>query len=454
MENQTSEMPKRLGSNENFTTPLAMPAASTALSKTSSRPWLAWTLLTSIWLGLILFFAAQLVAVDQMTWETAFTFALLDWGPWVVLSPLVLWFAHRVHIDGSNWRRTVPVHVLVGLLIAAGLEVGVRTAWEHGWMPRPRGPWTQRTFREDSATREGALRFSENTEPPRESFSPPLPPESRRTGENEPRRFGRRISVAGGGQFVRARLALPIYFLLVAAAHAITYHRRSLERERRALTAESQLASARLMALQNQLNPHFLFNTLNGISSLVYVSPEAADDMICSLSELLRSVLEVSERKEVSLREELQFIDRYLSIQRMRFADRLESHKEIPAELETALVPTLILQPLVENAVVHGIAAHSDKGIVTVRAERSGPRLIVTVSDTGRGAGQGTKQGDGSLVFSEGIGLTNTRARLAALYGNDSHLTLASSPSGGVIARLDLPYHAQGSAENSHPARR
>jgi len=181
---------------------------------------------------------------------------------------------------------------------------------------------------------------------------------------------------------------------------------------------------------------------------------EAADEMICALSELLRGVLDVSERKEVMLREELEFIDRYLAIQRMRFADRLESRTEIQPGVENALLPTLILQPLVENAVVHGIAAQAEKGVVTLRAERVGDRLVLTVSDTGRSADKAIQRPDGTLVFNEGIGLSNTRARLLALYGHDVHLSLKTSPNGGVIARLELPFHTEASHENSDSDRR
>ncbi|MCS6242734.1 MAG: histidine kinase [Opitutus sp.] len=244
-----------------------------------------------------------------------------------------------------------------------------------------------------------------------------------------------------------ARFAFPIYAVLIAASHALAYHEKSMERERRALLAEARAAESRLMALQMQLNPHFLFNSLNAVSSLIHENPRQADAMLCSVCDLLRSVLDSGERREVTLAEELALVERYLDIQRIRFADRLTLKLEINPDTLTAAVPTLLLQPLVENAIVHGIAPHTRPGLVTLRARLHGHRLHLEVADDGPGA-QTQHHLDprptpsaSSVASSGSIGLNNTRNRLAALYGDDHSFSLKTGP-GGALATVELPLRA------------
>jgi two-component sensor histidine kinase len=398
-------------------TPAALPAPSVA--QRWSSPLRVWALLTLLWIGLALISAAQMTLARELEWDLALRFASLDWAPWIVLSPVVLWFARRVHIDGGNWVRTVPLHLAGAVLVTAAAQFIAQGATITGALPMPAPPGPFELRRGD------ILIGTPPTFPPglRELGPPP---------HNLPR-------------FIRARFSIPIYCVIVAAAHAVAYHRRSLERERRALAAEARLTEARLMALQTQLNPHFLFNTLNAVSSLVRKQPDAADEMICALSALLRSVLARSEQREITLTEELSFIDRYLAIQRIRFSDRLEVRRHLEPAAEIALVPTLILQPLVENAIVHGIARHAGRGVLTLtaRAESDG-RLVVTVSDTGDGAPP-TRPPGTPFAARERIGLTNTRARLAALYGTAATFELTHAPEGGACARLVLPWRTAGS---------
>lgn len=370
---------------------------------------LRWLLLSAMWVLVAILSAAQNAAWHDLEWAFAFQVAVLDWGPWIFLSPIVIWFAQRVQINGRNWLRTVPLHLAGALAITAAVqavdEVAMFAIARRFVVLSPSSPPAQpKPGEAPGKARAGVARR------PR-----PPPPEVR---------------------FIRARFTVPVYCVLVAAAHAAIYHRRSLERERRALTAEARLAEARLIALQMQLNPHFLFNTLNAISGLVYTSPEAADEMICGLSELLRRVLAISERREVTLAEELDFVARYLAIQRIRFADRLDVQREVPPELHMALVPTLILQPLVENAILHGIALHAARGAVTVRARESDGRLLLSVHDkTERTDAPASPTGPGA----ERIGLRNTRERLAAMYGATARFKLAPAPEGGMSATIDLP---------------
>jgi len=240
--------------------------------------------------------------------------------------------------------------------------------------------------------------------------------------------------------FDRARFAVPIYWMLVAGAHAVAQQRRSVERERRALRAEALLAEARLMALQAQLNPHFLFNTLNTITQLVYDNPEAAEEMITSLSELLRAVLATQHRREVTLDEEIELLERYCAIQKVRFADRLSIEYDIEPSAANVAVPTLLLQPLAENAIKHGITPDRAPGRVCIRAHtKKQNTLCIEIADTG-GRPEGAPDEAGkNLEFHEGVGLANTRARLETLYPGRHVFALERAAEGGVLVRIEIP---------------
>jgi LytS/YehU family sensor histidine kinase len=182
-----------------------------------------------------------------------------------------------------------------------------------------------------------------------------------------------------------------------------------------------------------QLNPHFLFNTLHAVSALVERDPAGVRRLVARLSALLRHVLDSGGRQEVTLAEELAFLRDYLDIQQVRFQGRLQVSESIPDDLLGAMVPNLILQPLVENAIVHGLGRVEGCGRIDMAAVRRGAALVLTVRDNGPGL-----QRNGSGV---GVGLSNTVARLAGLYGDEATLVLGSTDEGGVEARIELPYH-------------
>ncbi len=227
---------------------------------------------------------------------------------------------------------------------------------------------------------------------------------------------------------------LVAYAAIVALVHALVYHRAHRAREIRAARLEARLSRARLEVLRLQLQPHFLFNTLNSISALMATEVPAARRMIADLKELLRLSLERSGAQEVALRDELHLLQRYVDIQRVRFRDRLTVEYRVDPALLGVPVPRLVLQPLVENSIRHGLAPRSSPGRVEVRAERDGAALRLVVADDGVGLSAGGGQRDGA-----GIGLGNTRARLQGLYGERQSLEVRPTPGGGVTVEVRLP---------------
>jgi len=203
----------------------------------------------------------------------------------------------------------------------------------------------------------------------------------------------------------------------------------------RALELEKRLAQAKLQALQMQLNPHFLFNTLHSISSLMHKDVEAADTMITRLGDLLRAALAGAETQEVPLREELTLLELYLAVEQVRFGSRLSVKIDVAPDALEAQVPNLILQPLVENAIRHGIEPRARPGRIELRARRENGALTVVVSDDGAGL-------IGNAQIKEGIGLSNTRARLRELYGANHRFELLRSEQGGVRVEINLPFHS------------
>jgi two-component system, LytTR family, sensor kinase len=235
-----------------------------------------------------------------------------------------------------------------------------------------------------------------------------------------------------------------VYVAVLAAGFARNYFlnyrvrlTEAMNLKAQAAQLQAQLADARLSALRTQLNPHFLFNTLNAVSALVERDPRGVRRMIARLSELLRTSLDEADEPEVPLQRELTFVDRYLEVMQIRFQGRLHVRIHTEPEASAALVPNLILQPLVENAVKHGVSKMAGAGRIEIRAQRAGPRVLLTVIDNGPGLT------DGLLPPTEGVGLRNTRMRLAQLYGSDQSLTLRAGEGGGLVAEVSLPYHTQ-----------
>ena len=325
-------------------------------------------------------------------WHTYLVVWLTTAYAWAFLAPFVWWLARRMPIERRNWWRSAGIHLLWSLCFAL-IEEAL-----FAWITPVFGlPWFPRKF---AAT-----------------FRAVVP--------------------------IDFHLNVIIYWLIVGVQHSVGYYRRLLERERlssqlelRATQLENQLAQAKLSALTMQLHPHFLFNTLNAIVVLVRQHRvEEADEMLTNLSELLRQTLAGWDTQEVPLRREVELINLYLDIQRVRFQDRLTVETNLSPATLNALVPSLLLQPLVENAIRHGVSKSSAPVRIELKSRLRDSTLELQVCDNGPGL-----SGEGS---GDGVGLSNTRARLQQLYGERQSLLLAGLAGGGTIATVWLPYHAE-----------
>jgi len=394
-----------------------------------------WLLVLGLWALLVLAFTGQLVFSRGVPWTQALRISLADWFAWLFLAPAAAWLAFQFPLERDKFLLSVPVHIAGCILAVLCYELlvplrpfgeeapvlGPRFRFRGGQLPPGRGP--------------------NGRQPPA-----PLPPDSDDGPAEAPRlrptrpRAGLLHTASPTGRFfdqaiIHARFNIPIYWVIVSLAHALTYYRRSEERERKALELEARLSDAKLQALRMQLHPHFLFNTLNAISTLVHKDPEAADEMIGNLSELLRATLDTADQ-EIPLRQELAFLDRYLEIQQARFGEHLRVEKLIEADALDVPVPTLILQPLVENAIRHGIEPQVRSGVIQVEAKTENGALQLAVRDNGGGM----KHSGGN----EGVGLANTRSRLQQLYGTAAKLTFRSPADSGCSVELSIPlreYH-------------
>jgi two-component system LytT family sensor kinase len=338
------------------------------------------------------------VAFRGMDYVAAVTFP--QWYITVPLVPLALKLAHLFPLAPGRWRRSLMVHVPAG---AAWVVIQlVLSSWLCDFV------------------------FAPMTVPAAE-----LPPTFHDFGAN----MGRLMAT-----YFTTWLAF--YWLIVGAHHALFYLRRAVQRDReaselalRASQLEAGLATANLRALNMQLQPHFLFNTLNAISVLAAKGERAQTvRLIERMSDLLRMSLENS-AQTLPLVRELEFAQRYLDIEQVRFADRMTVRFDVAPDTMSALVPSMVLQPLVENAVKHGIARRRGSGRIEVRARRLDDRLELSVRDDGPGFDAAPAAG------STGVGLANTQARLEQLYGPDGfEMFRGSGPGGGARVRITLPF--------------
>jgi two-component sensor histidine kinase len=326
---------------------------------------------------------------------------------WALLTPFVFWLAGRFSIDRSNAAQRIALLLGIGVVVA---------------------------FSVDRLNSSLVATFHPRYQPTASPGGWPYGPGS-----------GGFFSILRGPMILNHFI---IYIGVLSAGFARDYFLRYRVRERETAQLQSetarletQLAEARLSALNAQLNPHFLFNTLHAVSSLVERDPRGVRRMIARLSELLRYTLDGGKEPEVVLAQEIAFLERYLEIMQIRFQGQLEVDVELGDDARDALVPSLILQPLVENAVKHGVDKLSDRGKIRIRARREVDRLVLTVSDNGPGPSSVPRpeKGDGE----RGLGLANIRARLEQLYGSAQSLSLTESLGGGTVAQIVMPFRTR-----------
>jgi two-component system, LytTR family, sensor kinase len=234
-------------------------------------------------------------------------------------------------------------------------------------------------------------------------------------------------------------LGVMIYSLIVLAIHAFVFYQNYRAEEEQKLRVTEQLARAELHALKMQIHPHFLFNTLHSISSLVLEDPPRANRMIARLGDFLRLTLEHSERQFVTLKEEIEFAACYLEIEQQRFSDRLRIEFDVEPRSLTAQVPHLILQPLVENAIQHAVAPRAAGGSIRISAKRFDETIRVEIADSGNGADAARA----AFNNGQGVGLANVRGRLTQLYGSGHKFALDDNSAGGLTVSLEIPFAAE-----------
>jgi hypothetical protein len=228
-----------------------------------------------------------------------------------------------------------------------------------------------------------------------------------------------------------------MYCLILSLIFGYDYYRRFQEEQIKSSELRTQLANSQLQTLKMQLHPHFLFNTLNSISALIHEDARAADKMVARLGDFLRLTLENSGEQEVPLKKEIEFLNRYLEIEGIRFGDRLSVKIDIEPETLSASVPNLILQPIIENAVRHGISRQIEPGLISITARRNGEKLCIQIENSGPGLNFVAKESNNGKG---GIGLSNTRARLFHHYGENHYLNISNAEPNGVQVTLEIPF--------------
>jgi sensor histidine kinase YesM len=349
--------------------------------------WLVWTLIGLIFTSLM--YLGSLRSSEPMAWSEGafiqFSYCYL----WALATPLVIWLSRRFHIERHNWKRNLLIHIFFSLLLCFCISTVAQTL-TYLYIGRPMG-YPYKFF--------NALR----------------------------------------NLFNNASEEFATYGLILLIFHVFDYYNRYRQGELKASQLQSMLAQAQLQSLKMQLHPHFLFNTLHSISALLHTDVEAARRMIVRLGDFLRLTLENSGTQEVSLGQEMEFLKGYLEIESVRFQDRLTVRMEVEPQALEINVPNLILQPIVENAIRHGIAPRSTPGLIEILARRENGLLHIEVRDNGPGL---PVNHSSIKLFKGGLGLANTRARLDQLYGASHRFELENNPAGGLTVTLEVPSKA------------
>jgi two-component system LytT family sensor kinase len=356
--------------------------------------WVRWGFVFGVWtiIGLVFsvqWYFAAFRSEQPIPWSRAL-YVQMSWGYlWALATPLVLWLVNRFPIEKSkksNWLRNLLIHLFTSTALAFALGI-----IGHSILYLNYGRAAGKPYLFQNALRHAVYNYTEG---------------------------------------------LAVYMLVALLCYAYGYYQRFRQGELRASRLETQLSQAQLQALKMQLHPHFLFNTLHSISALLNKDTESARKMIARLGDFLRLTLENSGTQEVTLQKEMEFLQCYLEIERIRFQDRLTTHLDVDPQALDVRVPNLILQPIVENAIRHGIAPRSTPGAIEIQAERRNGTLRIKIRDNGPGLPVNRSTDN---LFRKGLGLANTQQRLDRLYGARHRFELANDPNGGLVVTLEIP---------------
>ena len=361
--------------------------------------WRQWILLAGLWTIPAISFAVSiharyLLSGNESSLLNWIVYQIIGWMSWVPLTVVILWLARKVRVQREGLGRALVFHAIACVLIV-NVHLGYYV-WLYG-VYEYTGAMTLAWWWEEY------LLYAT----------------------------------------IRGPWALFLYWFILGVYYSWDYYQKFLDRELQASKLETQLVRSQLDALKDRLHPHFLYNALHSVAMLVRKGDqEASVNMLAGLSDLLRYVLDKGERQFVSLDEEIDFIKQYLSIQEVRFSDRLATSFDIPQDLLQAQVPFLIIQPLVENSLRHGIGPKKEGGTITVAAHKKDDSLVLMVSDNGVGL-----DGNDSSP-TDRVGLSNIRERLHHIYGDGGRLEIDTPASGGLTARITIPFQIQPAADS------
>jgi len=376
----------------------------------SRRPPLGGIILgfSAFWAGLILLFAAQTTMAIGMDWREALRGSFGLWLPWILVSPGMLMMAVLFPFSNRTWGRTLAIHVLACVAV---LFVG-------GWLSR--NVFTQ-------------------PHPPRPPFPPPgrqgFPPFPGPGGPppGDPIEAAEQNAAVLGNFLRGCPVGIPLYVTAVLVIGIMNLRRTTLERELQAAELERQLTAARLETLVSQLQPHFLFNTLNTLVSLMSTDPAQAESVVLNLSRLLRATLEARDKPLIPLRQEMELARDYIQIQQARFGEKLVVDQDISAATRQCAIPPLILQPLLENAVKYSAEKNPSGARIVLLTRKMGEKLVVEIEDSGSGSDDVSQAGCG-------VGLENVRARLKASFPDQKvSCDLIPNEHGGITVRIEMP---------------
>ena len=366
------------------------------------RPWIIWAVSFGLWTAVAFAYAITVYELYRsmsyaMSFVSVLSLQASQVFTYIPLTPLVFALANRYQVQRGNWARNSLV-LLAGGVAFTVAQVALRGMTPYAfWDPRVKN-WVSAVW--------------------------------------DPRAHGFRIQwYMYKGIFLTNLVddIITTYLPIVLIAHLVFYYQRFRERELRSSQLQAQLEKARLQSLKSQLQPHFLFNTLNSISALMLTNVEAADRMITRLGDLLRISLETAGTQMTTLSRELEFVSCYIEIEKVRFEERLKVSVEVAPETLDASVPHLLLQPLVDNAIKHGISRMVSGGEIRISASQDDTDLHLEVRDNGPGFKEAGNCRSG------GMGLKITRERLETIYGQDHSVEVLSLPEGGVAARVSVP---------------